>query len=186
MAERNFDARIKQKRDTSANWTQKNPVLLNGEIIVVDTDNGDVRFKIGDGVKTYTQLPFEDEAVRNLINNVDSALTALEVGEVAELRNDVDNKIDAPAVASLSQTIVVDQTDENGKPTAWRTSDISELDSVYVLGENETLDDVPDCAEVVYDMKTAGFGIDIEDIAEIVARLIDTSLLDLIGNGVIA
>lgn len=130
-------------------------------------------------------MPFEDEAVRNLINNVDSALTALEVGEVAELRNDVDNKIDAPAVASLSQTIVVDQTDENGKPTAWRTSDISELDSVYVLGENETLDDVPDYAEVVYDPYEEKLGFDVREIAEIAAGLIDTSLLNLVGNGVI-
>ena len=68
MAQRKFDARIQWKRDTSANWTAQNPVLLNGEIIIVDTDSGDTRFKIGDGTKTYTQLPFEDEAIRNLIN----------------------------------------------------------------------------------------------------------------------
>lgn len=35
-------------------------------------------------------MPFEDEVVRNLINNVSTALTALEVGEVASLRNDVE------------------------------------------------------------------------------------------------
>lgn len=68
MAQRKFDARIQWKRDTSANWTAQNPVLLNGEIIIVDTDSGETRFKIGDGTKTYTQLPFEDEAIRNLIN----------------------------------------------------------------------------------------------------------------------
>lgn len=68
MAQRKFDARIQWKRDTSANWTAQNPVLLNGEIIIVDTDSGETRFKIGDGAKTYTQLPFEDEAIRNLIN----------------------------------------------------------------------------------------------------------------------
>lgn len=68
MAQRKFDARIQWKRDTSANWTAQNPVLLNGELIIVDTDSGETRFKIGDGTKTYTQLPFEDEAIRNLIN----------------------------------------------------------------------------------------------------------------------
>ena len=62
-----LNTRIKLKRDTSANWTNNNPVLLNGEIIIVDTADGEVRFKIGDGSKTYTQLPFEDEGVRNLI-----------------------------------------------------------------------------------------------------------------------
>ena len=68
MAQRTIDTRIQWKRDTSANWTAKNPVLLNGEIIIVDTGSGETRFKIGDGTKTYTQLPFEDEAIRSLIN----------------------------------------------------------------------------------------------------------------------
>ena len=62
-----FNTRIKFKRDTSSNWTNKNPVILNGEIILVDTDSGELRAKIGDGSKTYTQLPFNDEAIRNLI-----------------------------------------------------------------------------------------------------------------------
>lgn len=62
-----FNTRIKFKRDTSSNWTNKNPVILNGEIILVDTDSGELRAKIGDGSKTYTQLPFSDEVIRNLI-----------------------------------------------------------------------------------------------------------------------
>ena len=36
MAE--YNARIRQKRDTSANWTAKDPILLDGEIIIVDTE----------------------------------------------------------------------------------------------------------------------------------------------------
>lgn len=62
-----FNTRIKFKRDTSSNWTNKNPVILNGEIILVDTDSGELRAKVGDGSKTYTQLPFSDEVIRNLI-----------------------------------------------------------------------------------------------------------------------
>ena len=59
--------RIKHKRDTSANWESRNPVLLRGELILVDTNSGELRAKVGDGVKTYTQLPFNDEVLRNLI-----------------------------------------------------------------------------------------------------------------------
>ena len=62
-----FNTRIKFKRDTSSNWTSNNPKLLNGEIILVDTDSGELRAKVGDGVKSYTQLPFSDEVIRNLI-----------------------------------------------------------------------------------------------------------------------
>ena len=62
-----FNTRIKFKRDTSSNWTSNNPKLLKGEIILVDTDSGELRAKVGDGVKSYTQLPFSDEVIRNLI-----------------------------------------------------------------------------------------------------------------------
>ena len=61
-----------QKRDTAVNWTNHNPVLLNGELILVDTAEGQLRVKIGDGIKTYTQLPFMDEALRTLITDVDN------------------------------------------------------------------------------------------------------------------
>lgn len=64
-----INARIQLKRDTSANWTAKNPVLLYGEKIYVDTAEGELRSKVGDGSKTYTQLPFEDEIIRAKIEN---------------------------------------------------------------------------------------------------------------------
>lgn len=67
MVENTYNARIKHKRDTSANWTSADPVLLSGEIIVVDTDNG-VRTKTGDGTSKYTQLPFDDELIYSKID----------------------------------------------------------------------------------------------------------------------
>ena len=67
---REFLSRIQNKRDTSANWTKNNPIILNGEIILVDTAEGELRAKIGDGTKTYKQLPFSDEVLKSLINTV--------------------------------------------------------------------------------------------------------------------
>ena len=65
--EKQLYTRIQLKRDTSANWTAHNPVLKNGEIILVDTAGGELRMKVGDGTKTYAQLPFTDEALRSQI-----------------------------------------------------------------------------------------------------------------------
>ena len=78
MAIKQFNARITMKRDTAANWEQNNPVLLNGEIIIVDTASGEVRFKIGDGTKLYKQLPFSDEAVRALISAKEDKISLTE------------------------------------------------------------------------------------------------------------
>ena len=94
MAQKNLNARISWRRDTDTNWISANPVLLNGEIIIVDTDDGNIRFKIGDGVKTYTQLPFEDEAIRNLIDTK-SAVTL-------ETWNDADNADSSVTIGNLT------------------------------------------------------------------------------------
>ncbi len=40
MAQKTYDGRVMHKRDASANWTSNDPVLLNGEIIIVDTQSG--------------------------------------------------------------------------------------------------------------------------------------------------
>ena len=72
-----INARMQQKKDTAANWTNNNPVLLNGEMIVVETSTGAIRLKVGDGVKTFNQLPFLDETLRALITDVDNTKSAV-------------------------------------------------------------------------------------------------------------
>ena len=76
MATKQFNSRIQWKKDTSANWTANNPVLLNGEIAIVVTNSGETRFKIGDGTSSYTALPFQDEAIRALITAADDKIDA--------------------------------------------------------------------------------------------------------------
>lgn len=71
-----LEVRIKHKLDTSANWTSRNPVLLSGEIIFVDTDDG-TRIKIGDGTTPYANLPFTDELLRTFVANNYVTQTAL-------------------------------------------------------------------------------------------------------------
>lgn len=93
MAE--FNARIRQKRDTSANWTTRDPVLLDGEIIIVDTASGSVRKKVGDGKKKYSQLPFDDEEL----------LTAL--GEKCDASNAVATTLTAAGWSNGQQTLAI-------------------------------------------------------------------------------
>lgn len=73
MAQRKIDASFLYRRDTAANWEEKNPVLLDGERIAVKTNAGAVRYKIGDGVKTYKQLPFDDEPLYNALAELEQS-----------------------------------------------------------------------------------------------------------------
>lgn len=72
MATKNINARFRVKKDTAANWEKYNPILLDGEQIFVITAAGETRVKVGDGTKTYTQLPFTDEPLRTLISTKQS------------------------------------------------------------------------------------------------------------------
>lgn len=75
MNNTSFNTRIKQKRDTAANWEKiKNSFSpLDGEIIIVDTSAGDTRLKIGrydvskSRLLTYAELPFLDEKLYNTV-----------------------------------------------------------------------------------------------------------------------
>lgn len=53
-------AQIRLRRDTAANWTAANPVLLNGEA-GIETDTR--RFKIGDGSTTWSGLSYYIDGV---------------------------------------------------------------------------------------------------------------------------
>lgn len=103
MANKIFNTRVKNKRDTEANWKSKNPVLLDGEIIIVTTTSGDTRFKVGDGNKTYNQLPFQDQKTRDLIPSVDSSLSSTST-------NPVQNKIIKAELDKKAERDVVNTT----------------------------------------------------------------------------
>ena len=80
MPNKIFNIRLRNKRDTEANWEKKNPLILDGEIIVVTTTSGETRVKIGDGAKTYTQLPFLDDVSVNMPIATSSTVGAIKVG----------------------------------------------------------------------------------------------------------
>ncbi|MEY8365715.1 hypothetical protein AALA22_08745 [Anaerovoracaceae bacterium 41-7] len=98
--------RIKHKRDTATNWGNNDPVILNGEVIIVDTSAGEIRTKTGDGIKTYTQLPFDDEVIRNLINSKAQKSTTLAGYGIldAYTASETDNKINVIKKELLGET----------------------------------------------------------------------------------
>lgn len=108
MANKIFNTRVKNKRDTEANWTKKNPVLLDGEIIIVTTTSGDTRFKVGDGKKTYNQLPFQDQKTRDLIPSVDSSLSSTSTNPVQNkiIKSELDKKAERDVVNTTTNGLM--------------------------------------------------------------------------------
>lgn len=71
MAENTLDVRIKQKYDTEANWSSKNPILLSGEV-AISSDNG--LYKVGNGTSTWSSLSYNNAV------NATTATTATKLG----------------------------------------------------------------------------------------------------------
>ncbi len=109
-----FKTRIKQRRDTSANWESKNPVLLNGEVIIVDTANGETRTKTGDGTKTYTQLPFDDEGAKGGKSLIDKSFA--DKVSTSSNTTTIDNQLKTYSITTrLEADVAITGLDENGQ-----------------------------------------------------------------------
>lgn len=75
---------IQLRRGPSSLWTTQNPILAEGEI-AVDTTN--FRFKVGDGVRPWTQLPYTDQGTLSqalsdveITNPVDGSVLVYKLG----------------------------------------------------------------------------------------------------------
>ena len=77
----NIEVDMVNRRDTEANWQLINPIVANGEQIIVDTTNG-IKIKIGDGVNHFNDLEYVDKPITDILsqkadrNEIPTALPA--------------------------------------------------------------------------------------------------------------
>lgn len=106
MADNTINVRIKDRSDTEANWTSKNPVLLKGERAITD---GTGKYKIGDGKNTWSALPYYEamtSADRTKLNGIASGTnkTTVDSSLSSSSTNPVQNKVVNSALAGKSNT----------------------------------------------------------------------------------
>jgi hypothetical protein len=63
----NIEVDMVNRRDTEANWQSINPIVANGEQIIVDTNSG-IKIKIGDGVKHFNELEYIDKPITDVLS----------------------------------------------------------------------------------------------------------------------
>lgn len=123
---------IQLRKDTEANWTSSNPVLLNGEV-AISTDNKYVqtdqpRFKIGNGVDTWTALDYQP---------VDTQLTALVINGTGGNLSRADYQV-VKVTSAQGQRLQVNLAQANNDPNSADTlgivaQDISNNQSGYIM-----------------------------------------------------
>ena len=105
------NVRIQLKNDTAANWDKSSLILMAGEM-AIETDTK--KFKIGDGTKTFKQLPYAD---------ADGIAASVEgdAGKGKVIKTNNEGLLDD----SFLKAITVDQTTDN---TATATSVLTSAD----------------------------------------------------------
>jgi hypothetical protein len=63
----NIEVDMVNRRDTEANWQSINPIIANGELIIVDTDEG-IKIKIGDRVSHFNELEYIDKPITDVLS----------------------------------------------------------------------------------------------------------------------
>lgn len=111
-----LDVRIKNKRDSEQNWTDENPILLNGELIIVDTENGLTKTKIGDGETPYNELPYADASLAEQIDEITSALNECFSKYGGSITGDVNVTGSVSTQGMFSDVVEID-LDENNNYT---------------------------------------------------------------------
>ena len=129
MAEYHIKGIFKHRRDTSSNWTAKNPIILDGEIILVDTSVGDIRVKVGDGTKHYSELPFLDEKI-----NVGTAYRALITDTSGRLSTSSVTSTELEYISGVTSAV---QTQLNNKVPSSRTINKKALTSDITLSASD-------------------------------------------------
>lgn len=129
MADNTINVRIKDRSDTEANWTSKNPVLLKGERAITD---GTGKYKIGDGKNTWGALPYYEamtSADRTKLNGIASGAnqTTVDSSLSSSSTNPVQNKVVNSALA--------------GKSNTNHTHDLSTMINTLSIGSSTPTDD---------------------------------------------
>ena len=146
-----FNARIKWKKDTQENWESKNPVLLDGEIVIVEMNSGEKLFKIGDGSSQYNSLPFQDIMASQISYNPKSGGTVTEnniqdaIEQIDTLNSQMQNSI-STHINNKSNPHGVTVTQIGAVPTS-RTINNKSLNSNITLKASDVGADASGTAE---------------------------------------
>lgn len=146
-----LNTRIVIRNDSSVNWlTNKSAVLLKGEIGIEFLANGKVKMKVGDGTKTWEQLPYfggEGNKVFQVGSLSEITETDLAIGDIAIVKAAIFTDAENESNSKYSYTSYV----YNG--SAWAAMDGNyNADNVYFS------DDMMVTKEIGYITLTNGQG----------------------------
>lgn len=119
-----LNSRLQLRNDTAANWTTNNPIMLKGEA-GIEIDSSPVKLKIGDGVKTWTELSYFNMSTADFVTIASLATTLADYAKTTDLN---------AAIAALGTLFKI----KGSKPTVGELPTEGNANGdVYLVGEAE-------------------------------------------------
>lgn len=143
MAQKVHYMRIGLAIDTLENWNKSTKVLLKGEpaVVLPSGDETSPKIKIGDGVHTFSSLPWMINTPKEIADAISAAVTAAENGVLEQFANkDILDAIEVALTNTLKSNYDAAYTHSQ---TAHAPSNAQEnvIESVSVNGENVSVVD---------------------------------------------
>ena len=136
MSNKTLNICIKNKRDSNSNFETNNPILLNGELVIIDDESDRPKIKIGDGVSTYSQLPFFDT-----VYSEKPVYTYTEINGLSDVLDNLQQQINVIPIIP-SGMIMIWSGDSSNVPDGWvlcdGTNGTPDLSDKFVLGAGNT------------------------------------------------
>lgn len=113
MADKTLNIRIQLRNATAAEWVEKDPVLLKGEMGI---ESDTAKTKIGDGTSKWSTLKYsgvDEETIKGIINNNRDKVNVLKLEE---------GKTDAEMLATISNPVQGDMAVVESEFTTGKTS----------------------------------------------------------------
>lgn len=115
MAEKIINVKHRQRHDTEANWTSKNPVLLDGEMGFV---TGTQKYKVGDGTSKWSTLAYHTSLT-------DSEKTKLDGIAAGANKTTVDSALSSTSTNPVQNKVI--NTALSGKANTNHSHDLSAM-----------------------------------------------------------
>lgn len=158
--EKTLNVKVLHVVKTTSQWSTETAVIPKGLLCIEFTGNGETKAKVGDGVKTYAQLPYLSDGSINIAdyytktetdNKVSSALNEFKasLGQIIRIKGVKTSESDLPStgneVGDLWFVGTADETSDSYSEYVWTTANKWEY-----LGRISTEVDLSGYATITY------------------------------------
>lgn len=137
---KNLNVKIQNKIDTKSNWESENPILLSGEIGIIQDTN---EFKIGDGKTPFNLLEPIYTNKKTIQNLISTALNDYSGENITSISGNAAtaSKLQTPRTITLSQDVSGEVTFDGSEDVTLNVT-VNKITGYSQISANSSIQDI--------------------------------------------